>query len=249
MLLSDIHIGSPQCDYATFLRHADLLAKHDNLYAIVLGDVVEWAISQRMMSSVLEQVMPPAVQARFWKAFVSDLLKKLVAVVMGNHEGRSERYGGFDVGEYLYHELTNGAAPYLKDGGSLRILVGEQEYSGLLMHGDGIPGNSMYSKTAKHQRLQRHQWGWHDFACIGHTHEAEVLVTEVPTDDAGGRREVHQLQAGSYKVLHSEQYPHRMGFMGSPIVDMPAIVLWPDQKRMASFRRVESALAALEGWK
>jgi predicted phosphodiesterase len=248
MPFSDVHLGSQQCDYATLLRHAEYLKRYPHLYGIILGDLLEWAISQRQMDAVQSQLYGVAFQGRVGRSFVDDLLEKILAAVLGNHEGRSEKFGGFDVGEYLYDRLIASGVPYLKDGGSIRIRVGTQTYTGLLMHGDGIPGNSMYSKTAKHQRTQRHQWGWHDFAMMGHTHESEVTVSEAPSADGGPRREVHMLQAGSYKVVGEEQFPHRMGYRGSPEVHMPVVVLWPDQHLVVSFRTVEAGLAALGAW-
>jgi len=247
-LMSDIHFGSPQCDYRTFLKHAYWLKTIPNLYGIFQGDVAEWAISQRQLDAVLGQVFGPQNQAQFVKALVEDLLQKLLAVCMGNHEGRLEIFGGFDAGLYMYDAFIRSKhGIYLKDGGSMKIRVGQQEYSWLMMHGDSRFG-SMYNQNHKAGQLARMSFGRHDIASTGHTHSFSIQYTESPAQDGNPPRPEVLLQAGSYKTRFHEKYPHRLGFAKSPHVAMPGVILFPDTKRMIPFGFVEDLVWCLEGY-
>lgn len=245
-LISDVHFGSPQCDYLTFLQHAKYLTETRNLYAIIQGDILEWSISQRMMDATLNQVFPPSTQARVVRSLVKDIARKTLAAVMGNHEGRVERFAGFDLGEFIYDELRKtDSGVYLKDGGSLRIaLSGGVSYSWNVMHGDSRFG-SMYNPNHKSFQLSRMSFGFHDIQSTGHTHEAAVQQIRVPGQDGNISRVVTSLQAGSYKVMGYEQYPHRLGFQSSPRVEMPMVIIDSKQHAVIPFLRVEEGVRAL----
>lgn len=245
MQMSDVHIGSPQCDVATLIAHIKLLKKHPNLFCILDGDITEWAISERMLDAVLGQVGPPQEQLRVFQAIVSDLTSKLVAVVTGNHDERGFRMGGADVFEFIMSNVK-GRGVYMRDGGTLRIKMRGAEYTWRVYHGDGIKGNSMYSHTAAMARNARHEQSWSDVASLGHTHAPETRVMLEPRAPGEPKQLSVLLRSGTYKTLGDEQYVDRMGYGEHPYVSMPAVIFFPDRKVMLPFFRVEEAVAVLE---
>jgi predicted phosphodiesterase len=244
-LISDLHLGAPQCDYLTFLEHIRALKNTPNLFALIQGDMLEWSLSPRMLDSTLGQVLPPRHQARLMREIIREMILKTLAAVLGNHEGRAEKFAGFDVGEFIYDEFQRqGKGAYLKDGGVLSIKVGQQSYSWMVMHGDSRFG-SMYNPNHKAMQLARMTFGYCDIVSTGHTHSAAVQQMEVPSQDGGVMRKVVALQAGSYKITAHEQYPWRLGFGKSPTVDMPLVILDPHTHSVIPFLRMEDGLRVL----
>ena len=247
--MSDVHIGSPQCDTRTLIRHIKLLKTTPNLYCILDGDVTEWAISPKMLDAVLGQVGSPQEQVRVLQAMLEDLSSKVIAFVTGNHDERGVRMGGVDVFEFIMQRVAERGV-YLRDGGVLRIALAGVEYSWRVSHGDGLRGNSMYSNTSALTRNARHEMGFTDIASAGHTHDPEIKIIYEPRDGGAAKEPSIYIRSGSYKVLYGENYVDRQGFNPIPTVTMPAVVLWPGEKRMVPFFTVEEAVAylqALEG--
>ena len=242
--VSDLHWGAPQTDYKTFLKHGEYLETIPNLYAIQMGDIAEYSISDRMLDATLNQVFPPQIQTQVTRKMMSDLCEKFLASIGGNHELRSERKGGFDVALYILDSMHERGCPYLRDGGSLRLLVGQQVYTWLALHGDTRFG-SMYNPNHKGGQLARMSFGRHDIVSIGHTHLGSMQQTESPGADGDGLREEVRLQAGSYKTLGHEGFTYRKGYMQSHKVIMPMVILDPVEKCVLPFFRVEDGVKVL----
>jgi predicted phosphodiesterase len=247
--MSDVHIGSPQCDVTTLINHIKLLKAVPNLYCLLDGDFTEWAISPRMLDAVLGQVGSAQEQVRVFQAILADLASKVVAMITGNHDERGFRMGGIDVFEFLYNSISTRGV-YLRDGGTLRIkMKGDVEYTWRVYHGDGLMGNSMYSRTAAMARNARHEQGWADVQSAGHTHDPEAKMVLEPRAAGEQKQPTILLRSGTYKVLHGEQYVDRMGYNRGGAVYMPAVVFWPEKKRMIPFMRVEDAVEFLDAIK
>jgi transposase-like protein len=246
MLMSDVHIGSAQCDTEALIRHIKYLKNIPNLYTIIHGDLMEFAISQRMLDAVLGQTGSPQEQARVYQSILTDLGSKVLAVISGNHDERSARMSGIDVVEFLLRAVKNHGV-YLRDGGTIAIKgPGKQTYYWSAMHGDGLKGHSMYSNTAASASHARFRTGWHDIHSSGHTHEPEVKVTYEPRANGAPKEPSVLLKAGSYKTKGSESFVDRMGLTGPEETIMPAVILFPGEKRVIPFLRVEDALPVLE---
>lgn len=244
MQISDVHIGSPQCDVATLIEHIRLLKTIPNLYAVLDGDFTEWAISPKQLDAVLGQVGSPQEQLRIFQAILESLAHKAIAVVTGNHDERGFRMAGVDVFEFLCSKIENRGV-YLRDGGVLRLKMRGAEYTWRVSHGDGLRGHSMYSNTAAMARNARHEVGWTDVSSAGHTHDPEIKVVFEPRSDGRPKEPSILMRSGTYKIIGDEQYPDRMGFFQSPFVAMPAVIFFPDAKRMMPFFRVEDAVEVL----
>ena len=246
MLMSDVHIGSAQCDTEALIQHIKYLKNIPNLYTIIHGDLMEFAISQRMLDAVLGQTGSPQEQARIYQSILNDLGAKVLAVISGNHDERSARMSGIDVVEFLLRAVKHRGV-YLRDGGTITIKgPGSQIYHWSAMHGDGLKGHSMYSNTAASASHARFRTGWHDIHSSGHTHEPEVKVTYEPRANGAPKEPSVLLKAGSYKTKGSESFIDRMGLTGPEETIMPAVILFPGEKRVIPFLRVEDALPVLE---
>jgi predicted phosphodiesterase len=246
MLMSDVHIGSAQCDTEALIRHIKYLKNIPNLYTIIHGDLMEFAISQRMLDAVLGQTGSPQEQARVYQSILRDLGSKVLAVISGNHDERAARNCGIDVVEFLLRSVKNRGV-YLRDGGTITIKgPGSQTYYWSAMHGDGLKGHSMYSNTAASASHARFRTGWHDIHSSGHTHEPEVKVTYEPRANGSPKEPSVLLKAGSYKTKGPESFVDRMGLVGPEDTVMPCVILDNSQKRVIPFLRVEDAIPVLE---
>ena len=245
MLMSDVHIGSAQCDTATLINHIKLLKHIPNLYTIIHGDLMEFAISQRMLDAVLNQTGSVQEQARVYQAILHDLGSKVLAVCSGNHDERSARMCGVDVVEFLLRAVK-GRGVYLRDGGTVCLKLKGADYYWSVMHGDGMKGQSMYSNTAASASHARFRVGWHDIHSSGHTHEPEIKVTYEPRANGAPKQPTVLLKAGSYKTRGSESYVDRMGLTGPEVPVMPAVIITPNEKRVLPFLRVEDAIPVLK---
>jgi predicted phosphodiesterase len=242
--MSDVHIGSKQCDVPTLISHIKLLKRIPNLYAIFQGDAMEWCITDRQMDALFGQTLSPDKQAAAYRNLLEDLMEKVVAIVSGNHEERVFRKGGLDVVGLILQTVKKRGV-YLRDGGTLEIKLRNMSYTWRAMHGDAMSGNSMYSHTAAMARHARFQVGWCDVSSSGHIHEPEVKTVWEPRANGEPKQMTVLLRSGSYKV-GPEQYPDRMGLSGPPEVVSPCVILFPDKKRMLAFARVEDAVEVLE---
>lgn len=98
--MSDFHLGAPTTDYELFMRTTDFILNNDQIFVIVVGSDLEFAIKQfRDASAVLNQVMPPWMQLEAYRLWLEEMLPKCLLINGDNHvDARMDRFfGSFDL--------------------------------------------------------------------------------------------------------------------------------------------------------
>jgi len=63
VILSDLHYGNPYCSQKHFLRTVDWIAKTENAYCLLNGDLCE-AATRNSVGDVYDQIVTPKAQKR-----------------------------------------------------------------------------------------------------------------------------------------------------------------------------------------
>lgn len=245
MGMSDIHWGSQDVDYDAIGRHIGLLKAIPNLYGICAGDINEFAKTKHR-NALDGQVLPPTVQARGARAMFLETYVKWLAACLGNHDTRIHSDSGFDIGEYIFGEVPEGARriPFLRDGGLVVVELGAIVYTINVFHGDSSFG-TRFNPNHKGAQVVRMVDGPTDIVMNGHTHNPAVQDTFAVSDDMQPLRDILLIQLGSYKVK-GDDHARRRKFAEVSDVQMGCAILFPDVKRVLGFKRVEDAVVVLE---
>lgn len=151
--LGDLHIGDKHCDMKLVERLIDSVNNTPNLYAVLLGDLMNTAISGSKSDSYSE-TMTPQEQLDTCVKLLTPIRDKILAIVPGNHEERITRQVGVDMSLELARLLNLGniyqpesAIVFLKFGRNPRTCA-PITYSLYLNHGHGggrRPGGKLNS--------------------------------------------------------------------------------------------------------
>lgn len=96
VFLSDLHIGSSGVDYRQARIDAEIVQKTPNMYAVFHGDGIDNWIIPKMAGLQRGQLIPFDKEIALFKAWISTINKKLIAVVAGNHDNWTTRMSGID---------------------------------------------------------------------------------------------------------------------------------------------------------
>ena len=234
LFVADAHLFSAYHDYPVFRRQMELAEKH-RVYLITLGDLADFfhPALGRASAGTLEQFFTPEEQALAVAQWLGEWDKKglLTAVVDGNHEGFLNTSGLSFSGSFL----RNLACPLLSPGGFLTLKVGEQTYRLVLSH--RWRGNSRVHPAAAAKTLMAEVWPEADAAVVGHTHRKAIEMVEV----AGSQK--IWIVAGSYKA--ADPWALASGWGDPTRGGGVCLALWPKEKRLVPFWRLEEAVDVL----
>lgn len=176
--ISDLHVGSQECDIEKFIKWRDKILERENRFILLGGDLIDNA-TKNSVASTFESTMTPKQQIDY----VIDLLRpvkgRILGMVSGNHENRSNRDANFDptywiamsLGiEHLYRRelavininLTPSEGGY---GGKGRV---RPNYLITLTHGAGGGGRIGSGANRMEQFARSFQT---DVLVTGHTHK------------------------------------------------------------------------------
>lgn len=230
IFLSDWHIGSIHTDLLKIKKVVNYIKDTPNVYAIFSGDVLDAAGAGSKHTSILhEQIIQPAVARQIAKGFFNILGSKLLAYTAGCHDNWS-------VDQVDYDQVAEmSSSPYLGNGGTINIMLSEQLYRVAVRHKFGGGTGSSIFVANKNYLLKSDSSA--DIVAIGHHH-----VSGVASEVFQGKERVF-VRTGSAKAIDS--YADRLG-LGTPTQSelsnsFPSIILWNDEKKMASFGNWEAA--------
>lgn len=230
IFLSDWHIGSIHTDLLKIKKVVNYIKDTPNVYAVFSGDVLDAAGAGSKHSSILhEQIIQPAVARQIAKGFFKILGDKLLAYTAGCHDNWSVDQVDYD----QVAEMSN--SPYLGNGGTVNVMIGEQLYRIAVRHKFGGGTGSSIFVANKNYLLKSDANA--DIVAIGHHH-----VSGVASEVYQGKERVF-VRTGSAKGL--DNYADRLG-LGTPTQTelnnaFPCVILWPDNKKMAAFGNWEAA--------
>lgn len=166
IFLGDVHYGSPQCDIDRFKGYVDYCA-NNNIYVLLMGDLVESATRHSVGAGVYEQEVPCQSQHEQMVEWLTPLAEKrlILGSHMGNHEERTYKESGVNISKALCREL---GVPYLGDACWSQFRVGNQTYSIYSLHGRT---GSRFDGTALLSIERISTSFFADLVCQGHSHK------------------------------------------------------------------------------
>ena len=171
-LLGDCHWGSKYCDKKLLTKTIEKLKKDKNVRIILMGDLIENAGVMTPGASNYEQDSTPNEQTWDIAKMLKPLAKKIILSHRGNHEQRSFRYSGFEIGEAIANYI---GVPFVKNMAITDIQVGKITYRIYTWHGNG----SSQTSAGRVRILQKQAATFEaDAYCIGHVHE--LFSTTIP---------------------------------------------------------------------
>lgn len=101
--ISDIHLGSKECNIKEFDEQIDYILRTPNCYTVLLGDLIENATTNSVGDTYSST--SPMDQIRTIVDKLSPIKDKILCAVDGNHEGRSAKSDGLQIGRFICAEL------------------------------------------------------------------------------------------------------------------------------------------------
>lgn len=173
VFLGDIHWGSPQCNRDK-VRSMVEYCNENNIYILLMGDLLEFATKSSVGAGVYEQVMNPQQQYNDIIDLLQPLADKklLLGLIRGNHELRGYKESGINISEIMASELN---IPYLGDACWNYWKVGDENYVGYTLHGKT---GSRYIHTKLNAAIKIAQNFDCEFLAMGHVHELASVANQ-----------------------------------------------------------------------
>lgn len=173
--LGDVHYGSKEHNAKLFDEMIEKIKKQDNLYCILLGDLIE-CVTKDSVGDLYSQIGTPQTQAHYMIEKLKPIKDKILAMTGGNHENRVARTSGFDINYYIAWGLGI-EERYIKDSFVLFVRFGKNRgrklfkhvFSFFVCHGFG-GGTAKSSKIKKLVDLKQMVTGC-DAYLMGHIHD------------------------------------------------------------------------------
>jgi len=110
--LSDLHLGSKECDEELINKAIDYIKNNDNCYTILLGDLIENNVYDNKINAVHTQKYQVQEQVEQIVNLLKPIKDKILLSVSGNHEYRTEKFTGVDISALIAMNLD---IPYQKN--------------------------------------------------------------------------------------------------------------------------------------
>lgn len=173
--ISDAHIGDPYANEQELMKQIRYVEDTPNCYAIVNGDIMNNA-TKSSPSDTYTEVLSPMEQMVKAVLTLKPIANKVLAITQGNHERRTAKESGIDLGKVIATEL--GLADKYSDGMAYIFLrFGKQSshrhfrkfpYTILVTHGSG-GGSTIGAKANRLANLVAIADA--DIYLYGHTHQ------------------------------------------------------------------------------
>lgn len=213
-LVSDVHIGSPQCDLDRAYREQEVINNTPGAHVFLLGDVVDNFVVGRLRDQNMSHTLTIPDEWVLFEDYVNRW-RNLRAFVMGNHDKWSISQAGADLHRRLIHD---GAVLYDTDDMRLTVNVGSASVLFRLRH--KVAGSSQYNKTHGQEKSILFDDPRPDIVVAGHSH-AGALCREMTHN---GRRKL-AIQLGSYKV--DDPYAIQEGLPMTDHSTAAAVIIMP----------------------
>jgi len=206
----DFHMGSVATDYDELQENLEIILNTKGVYLITVGDLIDNFKIFGDLMPILSQIISPKEQKGILCSIVAEFVekKKWLAACWGNHDVmRDERI----FGESPVKEILGEHFIYFNGKGTLRLLMGKQEYEIILAH--SLAGYSMWNPNHSMARQMRWFTPTADVICAGHKHQPAIQ-----TFYAYGMRK-NLIQVGTFLTddTYSKRWYER-GVVGTPAV-------------------------------
>jgi hypothetical protein len=178
--LYDVHIGNKLHAGKMFKRDMERMVADPYMLSWDGGDLIENAIIGS--PGIWEQREHPAEQFLAAAKILAPIQHKLLLKIPGNHEARTARVCGFDVGWHLAKDLK---IPYFSDYCFLTIRYRGNNFRGVIHHGSGAAATPGGQRNAARKDMP---WARADFYWTGHLHNPLIdPVFQTDVDQKTGR--------------------------------------------------------------
>jgi hypothetical protein len=221
VFLGDTHIGSSGMDIKAFRKITEEILSIDNLYVILLGDLMEMAIKMRSVHEVMGNIIPPKWQFKILDAWLEEIKHKVICATWDNHcIMREENVLGWSPTA----ELLSKKVIYHSGIGHINIHVNEQVYKLAVSH--FFRGNSIFNPNHELGRYIRNEYYDADIVAQGDRHVPAIQILPI----SGRIRAL--IKCGTHNV--NSGYAKR--FYSLKTFDyMPVVKLWHDEKEFTPF--------------
>lgn len=223
--VSDLHLGSRQCDLELFRQFVSMVLDKPNRYLIINGDMINNNIIGAV-GSPYEDTMTPREQKKRLKRELEPIAKRILCVVSGNHERRTKKVNDEnpleDIADYL-------GVPYREEDAFLKLSFGKGgngkriAYAIYVTHGTGggkRPGSSLNNIEALTLNC------FADIYIMGHVHRktAHKALYLLPDLQNNIVREVEMLYVISSSWQSYGGYAKTKGMRPSALGSVPILL-------------------------
>lgn len=103
-VFADEHIGDELCDIARLQERIDYVAKTENAYCVLNGDILDYA-SRSSIGDIETREFNIMEQIQKGVELFSPIKDKIIAITSGNHENRAYRKEGIDISKLIALQL------------------------------------------------------------------------------------------------------------------------------------------------
>ena len=228
---SDLHIGSNKCNLGLIKSQIEKVKADKNCYAIIVGDLVNNS-TRTSVGDVFAQPLSPMEQMKLAIDLFSPIKDRILAITSGNHERRSYKDCGTDLGWFFAKSMEledryDYCAPLLRlRFGNCRCHKkhpgkptgggdGKLNYYIYITHGDGANGSTVGGKA--NSLNKRGLIVDADVIITGHTHQPLAFTNSAMRINriSGNVDEFTQTFVNCASTLGYEEYAELKGMKPS----------------------------------
>ena len=238
--IGDQHLGNPGTDHERVFREAGIVADTPNMYALLMGDLVDNFIIGRLasMRALSSARVTIAEEWELLRDYMHALGGKVRAVVGGNHDAWTRKLVGIDYLREVVSEFME-LPIYDTDDVTIDINIGDWTTAVRLRH--KWLGSSQYNPT--HAIEKAYKWeGGFQIGIGGHTHVGGVARGFIGRN----HEQAMAVQVGAYKRIDS--FAKEIGFPASNNSTAMAIIFDPETRSFWGMESLEAAAAIMRRW-
>lgn len=214
--VSDLHYGNQNVNMEFVEKVLDFIKNNKYCWCFLNGDVLDNWTEIAPQGGIYEQTIRPEYQYEIMKEKLEPIKDSILAIIYGNHEGRSQKAGEENPMERLSKEFNIG---YLGAGGRININLNGIEYKIHARH--RYHYHSSLNPTHPCKRLIGKLDTEADVVAIGHNHDPVINKLHIDKPRT-------LIRYGS--AMPSTRYSRYKGYPEKPLV-APSVLLSSETKQ------------------
>lgn len=211
LFLSDLHLGNVNVNFEYIDKLINFVKNHERAFAVLNGDLIDNWVRLSPAGGEYEQTINPELQQRVINYKLEPIKDKMLAIIKGNHEERSERQGDENPARAMARKFD---VAYLGAGGRLNLNFNGFIYKLHIRH--RFRYESSFNPCHACGRLIEQLDSEADIVGIGHKHDPAIEVRF----KAGKQRSLLRFGA----AIPATSYSKALGYDNTPLV-APTVVL------------------------
>jgi UDP-2,3-diacylglucosamine pyrophosphatase LpxH len=215
----DLHWGSANCNRKAVVNMIKWAEKRQNVFFILMGDLIESAFKESPGDGVYAQIVSPMEQFKQMVMLLSHIKDRILGIHIGNHEYRAMKSTSYNIAEMLSMFF---GFKYLGYTALTTIQVGDFKYDIASTH--GASGSKTIGSKLK-KVIDLSQIYDADLYLMGHVHEMASVPTTIRyrEDDQIKKKKRYFVLTGhclEWKDSYAEMALCIPSQMGVPIVEL-----------------------------